>query len=276
LNRPAKVERCLLLDLDLAALTADKEHLFSSRLFRFRQLADVGLWADAEAMWQLVNPMGRGWSRSSYRPGEAESGYVLFRFWQGELREDDLALAEQLAMSGKNRSTVRNLHRLRGEWRSEQGQWALAAESLHEAVRMAREIGQLDVVAEAMLSLAKFHLGQLPAARDVAEQLAKAKEPPHRTIAELWLAIGDREQAKKHALAAYKRDWADGEPYVFRYGLNKARALLEQLGADVPDLPPYDPTRDEKLPWEDELTAAIGKLRAETEAKQAAETGEKE
>ena len=85
-------------------------------------------------------------------------------------------------------------------------------------------------------------------------------------LAELWLAIGDREQAKKHALAAYKRAWADGEPYVRRYDLNKATALLTQLGTEIPKLPPYDPAKNEKLPWEDKVAAAIEKLRAAKEA----------
>ena len=31
--------------------------------------------------------------------------------------------------------------------------------------------------------------------------------------------------------------------------------------------PPYDPAKDEKLPWEDEVAAAIEKLRTEKEAK---------
>lgn len=275
-KRLAKAERHVLFKLDLAGLSNNEEELFKSRLLRFRQLANIGRRADAEAMWQLLDPMGRSWSRATYRPGEAEFYYAQSYFWQGDLREDQLVLAEELTRSGKNRVIVRSLHRLRGGWRLEQGQWALAAESFHEAVRMAREIGQPDVIAEANLALAKFHLGQLPAARDTAEQLAKAKEPPHRALADLWLAIGDREQAKKHALAAYKEAWADGEPYVFRYELNKARALLEKLGAEIPNLPPYDPAKDEKLPWEDELTAAIEKLRAEAEARKAAETSEKE
>lgn len=83
------------------------------------------------------------------------------------------------------------------------------------------------------------------------------------------LAIGDHEQAKIHALEAYKWAWADGEPYVRRYELNKARALLEQLGADIPNLPSYDPAKDEKLPWKDEVAAAIAKLRSERAAKEA-------
>jgi ribosomal 50S subunit-associated protein YjgA (DUF615 family) len=80
------------------------------------------------------------------------------------------------------------------------------------------------------------------------------------------LAIGDYEQAKKHALEAYKRAWADGEPYVYRYELNKATALLKQLGSEIPKLPPYDSSKDEKLPWEDEVAAAIEKLRVEKKA----------
>lgn len=43
-------------------------------------------------------------------------------------------------------------------------------------------------------------------------------------------------------------------------------ALLGQLGAPIPDLPPYEPARDPKLPWEDEVAAAIEALRAEKAA----------
>ncbi len=79
--------------------------------------------------------------------------------------------------------------------------------------------------------------------------------------------MGDEEEAKKHALAAYKGAWADGEPHVFRYGLDKARALLAKLGEPIPDLPHYDPAREVKLPWEDKVAAAIEELRAKNAAK---------
>lgn len=59
--------------------------------------------------------------------------------------------------------------------------------------------------------------------------------------------------------------------YVHRYELNKATALLQQLGAEIPNLPPYDPAKDERLPWEDEVAAAIEKLRAEKEAEKRVE-----
>ena len=221
-NRLAQEDRFLLLHLNLATLSDDEETLFLARLFRFAQLARIGQWADAEAIGDLLDPMGRNWSRPIYRPGQAEYPNAQFGFWQGDLREEHLAHAEQLAKAGKNRTTVRFLHGLRGEWRLERGEWALAAESLREAVSMARAVAQADAAAEAQLTLAKFHLGQLAEPRREAEQLANVRKRSHRALADLWLAIGDREQATQHALEAYKWAWADGEPYVYRYELNKA------------------------------------------------------
>ena len=265
-NLLSKSERVLLLALDLATLIDDDGVLFVIRLAHFDDLSRIGQWADAEAIWVSLDPMGRDWVRAIYRPGRAEYYYGRFRFWKGDLREEHLAAAERLAIEGKNRKTVRDLHSLRGQWQMEQGQWSLAADSLHEAVRMARGVSTINAAAETQLALARFHLGQLTDPRREAEQLAQARKPAHQSLAELWLAIGDREQAKKHALAAYKWAWADGEPYVWRYELNKATALLKQLGTEIPNLPPYDPAKDEKFPWEDKVAAAIEKLRAEKEA----------
>jgi hypothetical protein len=265
-NLLSKVDRVLLPTLDLATLLDDDEGLFMYRLWRFDNLLMNGQWADAETIWRLLDPMGRDWRRGNYRPGDAEWSYALFQFRKGDLREEHLAVAERLATEGKNRMTVRDLHGLRGGWRLEQGQWTLAAESLHEAVRMARGVNTIDAWAETQLALARFHLGQLIDPRREAEQLVQGRKPAHQALAELWLAIGDRDQAKRHALAAYKWAWADGEPYVRRYELNKATALLKQLGTEIPRLPPYDPAKDEKFPWENKVAAAIERLRAEKEA----------
>lgn len=257
LNRFAGEERYRLLEIDLATLIDSEPDLFDGRLGRFRQLSVVGRWKEAEEAWQTLDPMGRRWTRSSYRPGDAEYAYALFHFWQGELTEEHLVNAEQLARAGKNRGVVRRLHGLRGAWLIEQGQWALAADSLREAVRMAREVGLIDGRSEARLALAMFRLNQLPDHLHEAARLAGTREPDHLALAELWLAIGAREQATHHALAAYEWAWADGEPYVSRYELNKAASLLEQLGAKLPELPSYDPAKDAKPLWEDELASAI-------------------
>ncbi len=262
-GRLAKSEFCLRSTQEAARLTDDQEDLFVAGLALLTSLVRCGRWAEAEAMWNHLDPMGRNWRRGSYRPGYAELTYAFFRFYKGDLLEEHLARAEQLAHEGHSRQVIRFLHELRGEWRIEQGQWELAVESLHEAVRMARAVGQSSPTAEVQLLLAKFRLGELSDPLHEAEQLAHIKENAHRALAELWLAIGNMPQAKKHALTAYKRAWADGEPFVFRYELDRSRAVLQQLGAEIPELPAYDPVKDEKLPWEDAVVAGIEQLRAE-------------
>jgi hypothetical protein len=265
-GRIATAERCVRLALELATLKPHGGHLFRARMEYFYNLAEVGQWTAADAMWHMLDPMSRDGSRAIYRPGDAERYYAQSRFWQEDMREEDLTRAEQLARSGRSRNSIRALHRLRGEWRLQQGHWALAADSFHEAVRMAREVGGTDATSEARLALAKLHLGTLDDPRREAEQIVWAGEGDQRALADLWLAAGDHERARKHALAAYTWAWADGEPYVRRYELNKTRALLERLGTPIPDLPPYDPAKDEKLPWEDEVAEAIEKLRVEQKA----------
>lgn len=277
LNRLARADRSLRLALDLADCTStdDPESLFSARLYVFVDLVVAGRWAEAEAMWQLLDPMGRNWHRAAYRPGDAEFQHASLVFRKGELNEEQIAKVEKLATAGRNRWAIREVAFLRGQWRLEQGQWDLAEESLHQAVCMARASGRAAPRAETSLALAQFHLGRLSNPREAAEHLAKAKDPAHLPLAELWLAIGDHEQAKKHALAAYKWAWADGEPYVHRYELDKTRALLKKLGVEIPNLPPYDPAKDEKFPWEDKVAAAIEKLRADRQAKDARGAEEK-
>ena len=174
-----------------------------------------------------------------------------------------LATAEQLAREGQNRVTFRDLHFLRGEWYSRQGDWRLAAESLGEAVRLAREVGQRNASAEAGLVLARFHLREVADAPAVAAALAAEREVAHRPLAALFLALGDRAAAEKHALAAYKDAWADGEPFVHRYELTEASALLGRLAVAVPDLPVFDPAAVEEIPYEAEIVGAIAAARAE-------------
>jgi tetratricopeptide (TPR) repeat protein len=264
-NRIAAEGRCRQLELKVAGLTNDNEKVFVARLHYFHWLSLVGRKADAEQIWSLLDPMGRDWSRPVYRLGMAEALLARFRFTQGTLQEADLLRAETLAKEGQDRRVIRDLHQLRGEWHLEHEEWSPAATSLHEAVRMAREIGQTDPEAEAQLALANLYLGHLGEPRQEAERLSQERDPSHHDLAVLWLAVGDAKQAKTHALAAYTWAWADGEPYVRRYRLDKARGLLEQLGAELPSLPSYDPDKDETLPWEQELADAVAKARTERE-----------
>jgi hypothetical protein len=262
LNRLALSVRCSTLALRLAEALGSPAHLFAARLNQFGALALVGRWDEAEAMWNLLDPMGRDWPRNIYRPGAAErSRLELLLLPLGRFTEEDLEAAEDLARTGQNRASIRLLHRLRGEWRYSRGEHALAAESFQDAIRMAHEAGFPDPTSETLLALARFRLNQLPAAREEALRLSASRDPAHLLLAELWHALGDTERAAVHVKAAYRRAWADGEPYVRRYSLDRAKTLLQQLGEDIPALPTYDPAQHPINPWEDEIAAAITELR---------------
>ena len=268
LNRLALSERYNTLALHLAEALGSPAELFTSRLNYMALLAVASRWDEAEEMWNLLNPMGRDWPRYMYRPGDAEQHRLEFvLFPRGRLTEEDLAAAERLARTGQNRRAIRSLHRLRGEWRLAGGEHALAVESLRDAIRMAHESGFPDPESETLLALARFHLKQLPASREEALRLSAGRDPSHLPLAELWHALADTKQAAEHAKAAYRHAWADGEPYVRRHALDRARTLLWQLGEDIPALPAYDPAQHPGKPWEDEITAAITELRKPAQPK---------
>ncbi|MCH9649810.1 MAG: metallophosphoesterase [Deltaproteobacteria bacterium] len=275
-NMVARARRVAALGLDLDGASESYAGAFKSRIHVLHIQSHLGQWAEAQATWQILDPMGRDWAREVYRPGDAEACYALFRFWQGTLQEVQLTTAERLASEGKNRGVTRALHSLRGAWRLERGEWAPAADSFAEAVRMGRESGVPDADPETGLALAKHHLGKLAEPRREAERLTQLRRPAHRLLAQLWLGLNNPGKAKHHALAAYKWAWADGEPYVRRYELTKTIELLQQMNVPIPNLPPYDGTKDEPFPWEADVRAAIEKLRAEKEAREKAEVESEE
>lgn len=270
-NLLAKGSRVNALALDLAIARDDREAIFKDRLELFDGQSRLGWWQEATETWRLLDPMGRHWRRATYCQGDAEWYFAAAQLLQGTIQEQHLTAAASLAEKDNNRSALRALHRLRGEWRLERGEWELAATSFHEAARMARERRHLDAMSETGLALAKFHLGRLgrpDEARQEAERLAGQRFVDHRYLAMLWLAIGDPARAQAHALDAYKWAWADGEPYVRRYELTKATELLGQMNVPLPSLPAYDQSEDKPFPWEASVRAAIEKLRKEKQAKQ--------
>ncbi|MDH5739761.1 MAG: hypothetical protein OEY77_05495 [Nitrospira sp.] len=267
-NLLAKSFRVRGLGLSLAAAYESESSILSSRLSYFVNQIALGYWQEAEANWRLFDPRGHGYSR-------AMSWFVGMQFYQGHVQDTQFEVALTLAEENRDRHTIRVVHRLRGFWLLDQGDWVQAAKSLAQATEMARERRLEDNSSETGLILAKPHLGQFTEAdaRQEAKRLFDLQGNPrqlltvHRFLAMLWLNLGDFAQAKKCALAYYTKSWADGEPYVYRYHLTKAAELLKQMSVPVPVLPPYDPAKDEPFPWEADTRAAIEKLCLEKEAK---------
>ena len=260
-NKLAWSMRCLDLAVEFARIANDTEGLFRARLLMFRQLAKTGQVTKANLMWKSLNSMGRDWSRNRYRLGDAETYRAQFMFDRGTLSEATLALAEGLAVKGHNRVAVRELYELRGNWLLSKGDFVGAVENLTEAVRMARESGVNAADSETRLALARFRLVDLPNAEQEAKYLSRAHNPAHLPLAELWHALGDAVQARKHALAAYHYASADGKPYTRMYMLKAAAELLRVLQVDAPAVPNYNQKDSPKLSFEDEVADVIVKLR---------------
>ena len=82
----------------------------------------------------------------------------------------------------------------------------------------------------------------------------------YNSAAEVYLALGEDDQAAECARMAYETAWADGDPYVWRWRLERAQAVLSQLGLPLPDMPTFDEALVGKLPYEDEIYAFIDSL----------------
>ncbi|MEZ5942864.1 MAG: DUF4062 domain-containing protein [Planctomycetaceae bacterium] len=270
--------RCIAeLALDLARSVNHIECSFVVQVLLYEVQVTCGEWDTANRTWTVVNSTAFPVSRRIYQQGVVESDFAWMQFRRGTLLEEHLVAAIDLAEPDNNRRQLRELHWLRGAWKAEQANWEQAAESFDKAVMMARESRLIDGATETGLVLAKFHSGRFEKNSDAyneAERLARFKQPSHRYLAMLWHELGEAKEAKKHALAAYKWAWADGEPYVDRYELTKSEELLEQLGIPIPELPKYDETKDEPFPWEAEVRAAIEKLRREKEEREKPEAEE--
>lgn len=243
---------------DLESVQEFENDLSAFRLARFRQLSRLARWSDALTIWSNI-------AVSNLEPktrAVALHHYAVQLFLRNELTEDELVNAEEVNRSTKSALGNRNLSVLRGLWQLEHNDFEAAKKSLHDAVSLAHKAGKTDRRSEILLAIAKHNLKELLEPSHIAEQFTyNISESCYYPLADLWFAIGDNVQAKKHALAAYKWAWADGEPFVRRYELNKTKALLEKLSAEIPKLPPYDPARNNKFPWEDKVANAIEKIR---------------
>jgi hypothetical protein len=173
-----------------------------------------------------------------------------------------LAEAEKLAREGHNYVTSREMNRMWGEWHLSRREPSLAIEKLHHSLHMARATGHEDLFCEALLALARLRGGERVDARAEAERLSKTGQG-NLAVAELWCELGERDHAVEHALRAHELYVSDGEPFVFRYYLDRTRALLAKIGAPLPEIPKYDAAQGKIYPWEKDVRDFIDKLKAE-------------
>jgi hypothetical protein len=205
--------------------------------------------------------------RSQYRAGYVEYLNAEYQYLYFDLHEKYLVKAEKIARRAYSRYETRLISRLHANWRLDRGEFGLAIHALRDTVRLARSAGLEDPHSEALLALARVRVGDKTHAREEAERLSTKSDESALAVAQSWQALGEHNKAVEHALRAHRWALADCEPYVRRWELDKTRALLTELGADLPPVSQFDPAKHPPLPWEKNVLAAIEKLRGEKKHK---------
>lgn len=134
-----------------------------------------------------------------------------------------------------------------------------ADERLHYALARTRAVNVVSFELPTLIAIAELELarGKTRAARDHLDEVWEpAEEGPYplyqadayNVLADICLAGGDKPGAIEAATKAYRAAWCDGPPWAYHWGLEKAKAHLQALGAPEPDMPPFDESNYEPLP----------------------------
>jgi hypothetical protein len=149
--------------------------------------------------------------------------------------------------------------RLQGEAALGLDDFAAADERLHHALARARRVHYVEEELPALVALAELRgrQGDAKAARELLNGVWEAAEcGPYRLIhadacnvlAQIEQDEGDRRTAVEAATRAYELAWCDGPPFAYHWGLEKARGLLIELGAEEPEMPEFDESKFEPMP----------------------------
>lgn len=252
LNLLALEDRLLQLALENSALYQDDSLKCRVLLARYRQLSKLGMFREANSLWEEMSPLLALLAERDV----ADHHFALSQYFQGRLSADHLSEAE--ASNRFSAIGIRNLAALRGSWHLDRREYEAAKQDLARAVALAHKAGKVDRRSEVRLAIARYNLGELTDSRNTAEYFSQnAQGAWQYDLAELWCAIGNLGEAAQQATAAYQWAWADGEPFVNRYQLNKTMILLNQLGAPIPQLSPYKPDASRKLDLEEQVIQTI-------------------
>ena len=225
----------------------------------------IGRWDRAQAAYEAfrANPAPIS---SDYWLTVAEQAHVRMKFLRGI---DVSAEVDQLwnrAQAIQNVWTLRVLQLLRGEIALREGNFPAAINYFQDTLVMERRQGlQEPTLSQYNLALAYAKNGRAIEARElISEVLEQEKilgDAMELEVAEVFLVLGETTKAAELALKGYQRAWADGLPFSWWEGLEKAKKVLAELGIDPPELPPFDPEKTPLVPYEDEVRTIIEETR---------------
>jgi tetratricopeptide (TPR) repeat protein len=171
---------------------------------------------------------------------------------------------------------------VKGEAAMELEDYLQADERLYHALTRVRAVNLVEEELSTLNTLAELRRrqGDEKVARefldDVWEYAERGPYPilhadARNVLAQIERDAGNREEAIKAATQAYELSWCDGPPYAYHWGLIKAQKHLEELGAPLPVMKPfneadYEPMPEVEIDPEDEFHVGT-ELSAEKDSK---------
>lgn len=258
LNQSQRTEAVWGLALALAEAAGDRDGTAGGHQRLHCATSERGTWAEADAHYQafMANPPTY---QAEFWTGTVERQQASALWAHGLLSDAEAALDRAWTLAVKTRDALeqRVIWCLRGELALARGEVEQAVQCFNEAIRLMRAAGADDVVvALGGLARALLASGKPDEAHKIVEDGVNDID-----AAEVWLGLGEREKARERALEAYKDGWADGPPYIDWHYLERAKKVLDALGEPYPDLPPFDPSTVEPIPYEAEIRAFIEELK---------------
>jgi tetratricopeptide (TPR) repeat protein len=242
--------------MELAAAAGNRD-ASGGRLLLMWNYTWTGHLGKAEAVYEALRRLPIPEDRAIYRRGDIERQLCWLRFFQGTLMAGLMDEAESAAEADNNRSSVRQILKLRGEFELQRGNLPEAITLFEKYIEMTKAVGLSAGDGEARLALALAKNGNPEQARRLSAGVWRWNVD----LAEVYLELGDRNSARWHALVGYPSAWADGPEYSDWWHLKRCRAVLAALGEPEPKLPAYDPKTAEPIPHEGDVRKLIAKLK---------------
>lgn len=266
-NKLATSLKACKLALEVAEASDDLDNAGISHMYLLSLYRDMGWWIEAKNAYDLFNDLLK--SRSALRKWQptADRFYAEMLIFQ---QHDATNLLNKIwrdaqKSPNKNQVHIREIYRLRAESAIQQGQFGMAAGFFLDTITLGHKSGipvsgLLGRLAYVRVREELFDEAQQLLTEALADEEAGRLHDLYNSAAEIYHALGDQEQAVHYAMLAYESAWADGLPFVWWWRLERARQVLKNLNAPIPELPPFDEDRIEKVPYENDIYAFIDEL----------------
>ncbi len=266
-NKIATSLKVCKLALEVAEASGDLDNAGITYMYLLSLYRDMGWWIDAKDAYDRFNELLKSRPALKKWQATADRFYAEMLIFQKRDANDLLNKIWRDAQKdpNKNQVHIREIYRLRGESALQQGQFSTAAGFFLDTITLGHKSG---IPVSGLLGRLAY-VRACEELQEEAQQLltealtdeeAGRLHDLYNSAAETYLMMGDQAQAAQYAAMAYETAWADGLPFVWWWRLERARQVLGQVQAPIPDLPPFDEERIEKVPYEADIYAFISEL----------------